>query len=240
LHAATYGGHAVQDDPARILKTNFDGTVNLLNSCLKTRFGLFINTGSSSEYGIKDSPMRELDLLKPVTLYGVSKAATSIYCQYVANRDSLPIITLRLFSPYGYFDDGNRVISHIILSCLKNKMVNIYSENSVRDFIFIEDVVDAYEKALRISSDLRGGIFNIGSGTQYSIKKVVGNITRAIGGNIEVKYKKTSLAARLEPKSWVGDISKSHAELKWKPRFNIDQGLQKTIDWFRENKRFYS
>ncbi|MHB8155160.1 MAG: NAD-dependent epimerase/dehydratase family protein [Candidatus Omnitrophota bacterium] len=239
LHAATYGGYVTQDNSSRILKTNFDGTVNLLDACLKSGFELFINTGSSSEYGIKDSFMREADLLEPVTLYGVSKAAASIYCQYVAKKHSLPIVTLRLFSPYGYFDEGSRVVSQVILSCLKSKTVNISSPDAVRDFIFIDDVVDAYEKALVRSSSISGSIFNLGSGKQYSIGKLAVKITRAVGNNIVVKYQKKP-SARIEPKSWVADISKSRVGLKWKPKFNIDEGLRKTIDWFRENKGLYS
>lgn len=239
LHAATYGGYVTQNNLSRILKTNFDGTVNLLGVCSKRGFGLFVNTGSSSEYGIKNLPMREADLLNPVTSYGVSKAAASIYCQYVAKKQNLPIVTLRLFSPYGYFDDGSRAISQIILSCLKNKTVNISSPNSVRDFIFIDDVVDAYEKTLEKSDNMRGDIFNIGSGKQCLIEKLAEKITRAIDDNIVVKYQKKSLV-RIEPKSWVANISKAHIGLKWEPKFNIDAGLRKTIDWFRENKGLYS
>ena len=239
LHAATYGGYLIQDSLSGILKTNFDGTVNLLDAYLKSGFGLFVNTGSSSEYGIKVSPMRESDLLKPVTPYGVSKAAASIYCQYAAKKHSLPIVTLRLFSPYGYFDDGTRAVSQIILSCLSDKAVNIYSPDSVRDFIFIDDVVDAYEKALVKMSNMRGDTFNIGSGNQCSIKKLAVKITREIDNNAIVKYQKKP-SVRIEPKSWVADISKSSAGLKWRPRINIDEGLKKTIGWFRENEGLYS
>ncbi len=239
LHTAAYGGYATQGNLSLIIKTNFDSTVNLLDSCLKRGFEFFINTGSSSEYGIKDSPMRESDLLEPVTLYGVSKAAASIYCQYVAKKHNLPIVTLRLFSPYGYFDDESRVISYIILSYLKNKTVNIFSPGSVRDFIFIDDVVASYEKALEIDSNYRTEIFNIGSGKQHTIEKLTGIITGAVDNSILVKYRKKSLSG-IEPKVWVADISKSDAELRWKPNFTINQGLKKTIDWFKENKKLYS
>lgn len=239
FHAATYGGYVTQDNLSRTLKTNFDGTVNLLDSCLKSGFELFVNTGSSSEYGIKDSPMRESDLLEPLTLYGASKAAAGIYCQYVAKKYGLPIVTLRLFSPYGYFDDGSRVISYIILACLNNKTVNISSPDSVRDFVFIEDVVDSYEKAMERSSNIGSGIFNIGSGKQCSIKKLAGKIAKMVDNNIVIKYQKKS-STRIDPKNWVADISKARALLNWKPKFNIDQGLRKTIDWFRENKQLYS
>ena len=239
LHAATYGGYVTQDNTARILKTNFDGTVNLIDACLKSGFRLFVNTGSSSEYGIKGSPMKESDLLEPVTAYGASKAAAAIYCQHVAKKYSLPIATLRLFSPYGYFDDGSRAISYMILACLNNKPVYITSPDSVRDFIFIDDVVDSYEKVLVKNENLGGGIFNIGSGKQCSIQKLAVKIAGMIDSDIVIKYQKKS-SARIEPKSWVADISKTRAFLKWKPNFNIDQGLKKTIDWFRENKRLYS
>ena len=239
LHAATYGGYITQGNLSLILKTNFEGTVNLLDSCLKRGFELFVNTGSSSEYGIKDYPMRESDLLEPGTSYGFSKAAATIYCQYLAKKHSLPIVTLRLFSPYGYFDDRSRAISYVILSCLRKKTVNIFSPDSVRDFIFIDDVVNSFEKALGRSSNMSGGIFNIGSGKQCSIEKITGKITRVLDNNIIVKCQRKH-STRIEPKSWVADISKSHVGLKWEPRVNIDEGLRKTIDWFRENKGLYS
>jgi nucleoside-diphosphate-sugar epimerase len=239
FHTAAYGGHVSQDNLSRILKTNFIGTVNLLNSCSKTGFELFVNTGSSSEYGIKDHPMKESDILTPITPYGVSKAAATIYCQYVAKRNDLPIITLRLFSPYGYFDDGNRVISYVILSCLKNSLLNISSPDSVRDFIFIDDVMLSYEQALEKNGNMRGDIFNIGSGKQCSIINLAKKIIRAFGNNMTVGYKE-DLCAGIEPKHWVADTSKSFKELGWKPKFNLDEGLKKTIKWFKDNNSFYS
>lgn len=239
LHTAAYGGYITQDDLSLTLKINFNATINLLDSCSKRGFELFINTGSSSEYGIKEVPLRESDSLAPMMPYGISKAAASIFCQYIAKKDNLPIVTLRLFSPYGYFDDGSRAVSYIILSCLKNKRVNICSPKAVRDFIFIDDVINAYEKALERSSSISGGIFNIGSGKQYSIEKLARKIVAAVGNKISVKYSMKPFI-RIEPKSWVADISKSHTGLKWEPKVNIDEGLRKTIIWFRENKRFYS
>jgi len=239
FHTAAYGGHVSQGNLSRILKTNFIGTVNLLNCCSKIGFELFVNTGSSSEYGIKDHPMQESDILTPITPYGVSKAAATIYCQYVARRNDLPVITLRLFSPYGYFDDGNRVISYVILSCLKNSLPDISSPASVRDFIFIDDVMSSYEQALEKNGNMRGDIFNIGSGKQCSIINLVKKIVRAFGNNMTVGYKE-DLCAGIESKHWVADTSKSFKELGWKPKFNLDEGLKKTIKWFKDNNSFYS
>ncbi|MBM3253549.1 MAG: SDR family NAD(P)-dependent oxidoreductase [Candidatus Omnitrophica bacterium] len=238
VHTAVYGGYIAQYDPELVLKTNFYGTVNLLNSCLKKGFEFFINTGSSSEYGIKNSPMREADLLEPVTPYGVSKAAASIYCQYVAKKYRLPIATLRLFSPYGYFDDISRVISYIALSCLRNKKFIISSPEAVRDFVFIDDVVDSYEKLLINGENLSFGIFNIGSGVQYSVRELTERIIKIMGCSALVKYEERP-SARVEPKKWVANISKSKKDLKWKPWISIEEGLRKTIEWFEEHKGLY-
>ena len=81
FHTAAYGGSADQKNTEKIIETNIIGTVNLIRSCRDINVNLLVNTGSSSEYGIKNSAMKESDLLEPVTEYGVSKAAATLFCQ---------------------------------------------------------------------------------------------------------------------------------------------------------------
>lgn len=73
FHCATYGGYPFQTDSNEIISTNFIGTINLLEASIKNGFKAFINTGSSSEYGIKNKPMNEEDFPDPINIYGVSK-----------------------------------------------------------------------------------------------------------------------------------------------------------------------
>ncbi|MCX5695241.1 MAG: NAD-dependent epimerase/dehydratase family protein [Candidatus Omnitrophica bacterium] len=240
IHTATYGGHVTQRNIPLIFKTNFDATINLLDSSLKSGAGIFINTGSSSEYGLKNCPMKETDVLKPITPYGASKALATIYCQYAAKKFSVPVVTLRLFSPYGYYDDVNRAVSYLILSCLRKTPLNIKSPDSVRDFVFIEDVIESYGNVLRNSSNLSGEIFNIGSGKQYSIKYLAEKIARLTGMNAQLSFQKKNKTLMTEPKTWVADCSLSFKELGWSPKFNIEGGLKKTINWFRSNIGLYS
>ena len=96
-HCATYGGFADQKDTTAILESNFLGTVNLLKACERVGFDYFVNTGSSSEYGIKSHPMDEGNLQHNGD-YGVSKAAATLFCQSEGRGKQLPIATLRLFS----------------------------------------------------------------------------------------------------------------------------------------------
>lgn len=237
FHTATYGGYFYQGDINNIIQTNIMGTANLLNACLKTGFNIFVNTGSSSEYGTKFKSMNETDSLKPNSNYGIVKASATLFCQAKARSERLPIVTLRLFSPYGYYDEATRLIPSVILSCLKEKNPNILSSESVRDFIFIEDILDAYIKAANISS-VEGEIFNIGYGQQHSVGEVVNKIIELTGGRIEPEW--GCAPKRINESSiWQADISKAKNILKWKPKYILEEGLNKTIKWFEKHLFLY-
>jgi nucleoside-diphosphate-sugar epimerase len=237
IHTAIYGGYPFQKDIKKIIASNFIGTVNLVNACKKVDFELFVNTGSSSEYGIKSKPMTEEDILEPVDDYGVSKAAATLYCQAVARREKIPVVTLRLFSPYGYYEEPTRLIPSVVISCLKRRNPEVSSPNSVRDFIFIEDVIDAYMKVMK-TSDIGGEIFNIGYGKQHSVREVVNKITELTGNNVRPVWGSVPKRAN-EPNVWQADVTKANDVFKWEPKYSLEAGLAKTIKWFRENMILY-
>ncbi len=237
FHLATYGGYVFQNECESIMVTNINGTTNLLNACLNVGFTSFINTGSSSEYGIKNKPMKETDILEPITNYGVSKASVTLLCQAIAMIQNLPIVTLRLFSVYGYYEAKTRLIPYAILCALKNKPMVLSSTRSVRDFVFIEDAVDAYIRAAELKGK-NGEIFNIGYGEMHSSKEVVEKIVELTGTRAKPQWGKL-FNPRNEPKTWVADITKSKKMLGWKPRYDLSSGLKKTVEWFRQNKEFY-
>jgi nucleoside-diphosphate-sugar epimerase len=238
FHTATYGGNAQQKNTEKIIKTNFIGTVNLLNSCRDIDISLFVNTGSSSEYGIKDSAMTESFLLEPVTEYGVSKAAATLYCQSCAMTKNLPIVTLRLFSPYGPYEQKSRLVPSVILAALQKINPKITSRQFVRDFIFIEDILDAYEAVIN-HKNASGKIFNIGSGQQHSVGEVVDMIVGLLGN--EVTYEVgIPQAWENEPAFWQADIQRAKSELEWEPEYSLGKGLAATIGWFKLNKGLYA
>ena len=236
-HLATCGGFAYQKDTSVIIESNLMGTVNLLRACEKIGFDCFINTGSSSEYGMKSEPMSEGDILEPVGDYGVSKAATTLFCRSRALEKALPIITLRLFSPYGPRDDPQRLIPYVIKSLLRGESPKLSAPKSVRDFIYIDDVLEVFLKVIKAPSS-EGKIFNVGTGVQISIGEVVSMITAIIGNGIEPRWGKVN-SQRPEPGSWVADIRKAKTELGWFPSTSLWAGLNKTVEWFRENLELY-
>jgi nucleoside-diphosphate-sugar epimerase len=238
FHTAAYGGSADQKNTEKIIETNIIGTVNLVRSCRDINVNLFVNTGTSSEYGMKNSAIKESDLLEPVTEYGVSKASATLFCQTSAVTQNLPIVTLRLFSPYGPYEQKTRLIPSVILAALQKTNPRITSRQFVRDFIFIEDVLDAYEAVIDVKN-ASGKIFNIGSGEQHSVGEVVDTVIDLLGN--EVTYE-VGIPQRWknEPPFWQADIEQATSELNWKPRYSFGKGLAATIDWFKVNRGLYA
>jgi len=238
FHTATYGGYPSQKDINKIIQANIIGTVNLVNACSKVGFDIFVNTGSSSEYGLKFKPMLETDLLEPVNDYGVAKAAATLFCQAKAKSEKLPIATLRLFSPYGYYEEPTRLVPSVIRSCLLGENPKVSLPNSVRDFIFIEDVIDAYMNVIE-TPDIGGQIFNVGYGQQYAVGDVVNKIIKFTGNKVKPEW--GSIPKRPnEATIWQANIFKSKDILNWEPRYSIDEGLKKTVKWFEKNTSLYN
>jgi nucleoside-diphosphate-sugar epimerase len=182
--------------------------------------------------------MKESDLLEPINDYGISKATATLFCQSVARREKLTIATLRLFSPYGYFESQARLIPSVIISCLNKTNPELSSPDSVRDFIFIDDVINAYTNVLENNNKIRGEIFNIGYGRQHTVGEIVNKIIVLIGYKVKPIWKSVP-NPRIEPFCWQADTGKAKETLNWRPRHNLDAGLTKAISWFKKNLSLY-
>ncbi len=237
FHLAASGVMPQQRDQILVYKVNFDGTINLLNACKEIGFECFINTGSSSEYGLKNIPMSEDLVLEPICDYGVSKAAATQYCLKHACFNDLPVYTIRLFSAYGDYEMPTRLIPHVLVRALTNQPLSLSSPNNVRDFIYIEDIVDAY-LAIAEKKPKEHFIFNAGTGVQSSIKDVIVLLEKIRGKKLEVHWGKEPLRP-WEPKTWLADVSRSKKVLGWQVKFSLEQGLEKSLKWFENHMNFY-
>ena len=237
FHLATYGGYHYQNKVENVINTNVVGTWNLFREFSKKGIEMFVNTSSSSEYGEKLIPMHEEMAVNPNNMYGASKAAGSIICSTYAKINKIPLVTLRLFSPYGYYDAKTRLIPTVISACLLGKEINLSRMDSVRDFIFIDDVVEGYLAASDLINSY-GEVFNIGSGVQYTTQEITCNIVNLIGNDVGINWKDNK-DRQYEPHMWVSDNKKVYEKLHWEPKVGIKSGLKNTIDWFRDNLQFY-
>ena len=237
FHLAAYGSYPSQTDIGEIVNTNILGTVNLLEATRDIPYQCFINTGSSSEYGFKDKPMQESDILEPISFYGVSKATSTLICQVFARQFKKPVITFRLFSVYGPYEEATRLIPTAIKAALTGGILNLTKGNVSRDFICVQDVISAYVKAMS-KKYLTGEIFNIGSGVQHTNLEVAGVIKRCSKNRLRFKigtYKRRPW----DTSFWVANISKAKSELSWQPKYSLAEGLKRTYSWFEQNFKLY-
>ncbi len=218
-----------------VIAGNLRGTAALADAAAESG-AVFINTGSSSEYGIKDAPMKESDSLEPAGIYGQTKAEAAAYVSSLGNKLKAPMLTLRLFSAYGYYEDGRRLIPALALALLRGQRFKLLPA-AVRDFVFIEDVAAAYIYFADKAKDYPGEVFNIGTGEMHTAQDVLDGLRAALHnpplpGYDEAEPKQT------EPKVWVADTAKARAA-GWQAKYSLAEGLQKTADWFKENLLLY-
>lgn len=239
FHFASYGSLPIENDFKMMIDVNVKGTMNLLNAVEKTSFSLFLNAGTSSEYGIKDKSMKETNIAEPVNDYGVSKLAQTLFCSQFAKRRSLPVVTFRLSSPYGYHEEYSRLVPSVVLKAISNNPIEASSQKNVRDFIFIEDVIDAFIKACDVSF-ASGDTINISYGNQHSVGDVVSSVIKYARSKSSIEWGAVEKQHRqIEPKKWIVSNTKARKILRWKPRYSLDDGIIKTVDWFVKNKLLY-
>lgn len=233
IHLAAYGAYPFQQEFTQMVKTNVLGTYNLLEASKSTDYKQFINTGSSSEYGFKNKPMQETDVLDPNSFYAITKASSTQLCKVFAIHNSKPIITLRLFSVYGPYEENTRLIPTAIKAAINKKPLPLTKENFNRDFIYIEDVVEAYKCAMRAKFS-QPEIYNIGTGKQYTNLDVATIIKKTSPNGLEIIMGEFAPRA-WDIKFWVANKEKAKSALKWSPKNSLSEGLTKTFIWFSKN-----
>lgn len=236
-HLATNGAYSSQKDANQIINTNILGTWNLLQACNSINYKLFVNTGSSSEYGFKKFAMRETDIVEPASYYAVTKCAQTLLCSHIAKQENKPIVTIRPFSVYGPYEEPKRFIPTLMKALLLNEEMNLVNPDIARDYIYIDDMVDAYLKIDELKNN-SGEYFNIGTGIQSTIKETV-NIAKKISKKT-AKFKWGTMENRnWDTNNWVADISKARQLLNWTPKITLEKGIMLTWKWFQTNNKFY-
>jgi len=236
-HLAAHGAYPFQSDCAQILRTNVFGLWNLLSACKESGFHLFVNAGSSSEYGKKDFAMRETDQLDPDSFYAVAKATQSFLCRHTALLENLPVVTLRLFSVYGPYEEPSRLIPTLIRAALDDIPINMVSPKICRDFIHVDDIVDFCLLAPSVPS-LGGEIINLGTGVQTSMHDLVSTLEYLTVKSLAVNW--GAMAGRTwDSTTWVADISKLRGLTGFVPSISVEKGLSKCLTWFAANKEKY-
>lgn len=229
VHLAAFGNHSNQQNPEEIFSVNFQTTLNLLVASLDVPYQSLINTGSSSEYGLVSKAMSEQDLPLTKTYYGASKVATTYMTRAFGAENNKKNVTVRPFSVYGPGEADFRFIP-AMSQALKNDKPVMVSPDTMHDWIYIDDFIDALLLIANKSRDIPiGQVINVGTGIQTSNADVV-TVLEEIAGK---KLLKSIGNFRNEVASdWYADNQLLKA-LGWSQKHSLREGLEKTYEYYQ-------
>jgi len=234
FHLAAYGAYSDQTDVRQMIQTNIVATTHLVEACLETGFEAFVNTGSSSEYGFKNRAPNESEWLQPNSHYAWTKAAATHFCSYAARNAGAHLPTLRLYSVYGPFEEPTRLLPTLVLKGLQGQLPPLVGPDIARDFVYADDVCEAYIRAASIAEQEPGAVYNVATGVQTSLRQVVELAKQVMDIRDEPQW--GSMPNRhWDSTTWVGDSDKIRRVLDWSPHYTFEQGFHQTVDWFRQN-----
>ena len=229
-YVVNLGGYVDHSNKKKTFESHYVGCKNLTEIFLKKTPIAFVQMGSSAEYGNVISPQKENAKCNPKSVYGQAKLLSSIYLIDLFKKQKFPSTILRLYNTYGSTQDLNRFIPIVISGCIKNKKFPCSKGNQLRDFLHIDDVVDAILKSLT-NKNARGQIINIGSGEPRKIKNIIEYIKKILKGGYpqfgRIKLRKDEIL-KVYP-----DINKAKNKINWRPKISFKKGLKVTIDSFK-------
>jgi dolichol-phosphate mannosyltransferase len=229
FHLAAYGAYSGQQDMEQMASTNLLGCAALLDACAQTGIGAFVNAGSSSEYGLKDHAPDEDEALNPNSHYAITKAAATHYCRFISRAGGPNAVTARLYSVYGPYEDPGRLIPTLIANGLNGKLPPLVSPETARDFVFVDDAVDAMI-GLASAAVPRGSIYNVCSGVQTTLREVVETARQLMAVPEEPAW--GSMPARSwDTAVWVGTGARLERDLGWRASTTFAAGLKQTLEW---------
>ena len=229
-YVVNLGGYVDHSNKKKTFESHYIGCKNLAGMFVKKGPIAVVQMGSSAEYGNVKSPQKENAKCNPKSVYGQAKLLSSIYLIDLFKKQKFPSTILRLYNTYGPRQDLNRFIPIIISGCIKNEKFPCSKGNQLRDFLHINDVVDAILKSLT-SKNARGQIINLGSGKPRIIKNIIEYIKKILKGGYplfgKVKLRKDEIF-KVYP-----DINKAKNKINWRPKISFKKGLKVTIDTFK-------
>jgi dTDP-glucose 4,6-dehydratase len=226
--------------PASYVRTNVEGTLNILQAARDAGVELVVHTSTSEVYGTAQRvPIDEVHPLQGQSPYSASKIGADKMVEAFHRSFGLPVVTVRPFNTFGPRQSARAVIPTIITQLLTGQIVRLGNTNPTRDLNFVANTVDGFVLAASSPAAI-GRTINLGSGREISIGDLAQLIARLLGQPIRIE----SDAERVRPdKSEVerllADNTLAQAMLGWKPTITLEEGLQSTIEWMRQHLERY-
>jgi nucleoside-diphosphate-sugar epimerase len=236
FNLAAYGVDYRQQDMHQTINTNIISSVNLFKAFLENNGQRFIHTGSCFEYGQKNKPISEYDCLDPTSVYGATKASSvHLLSSMAKSMQSGKLITLRPFGVFGESEGLHRFVPQAIYKLKSEHSMQMTPGEQIRDYIYIDDLIDAYMLASTVPLNNKIEIINIGSGKGITMKKLALMISSHLGVSDDLLQFGVLPYRPNEMMYLVANVNKAKSLLGWEPKTSIEKGLEHTINWYNQN-----
>ena len=217
---------------------NVHGTVNMMEAALRAGVKRFVYASSSAVYGDDETlPKVEEKVGRLLSPYALSKYADELYAQQYHMHYGLATVGLRYFNVYGKRQDPEGAYAAVIPKFLKMMLSGerpiIFGDGTqTRDFVYVDDVVQANLRACLAPNDANGEAFNIAFGGKLNLNAMLAALEKALGIEVEPVYLEERAG---DIKHSSADISKAKRVLRFAPRWDFEKGIAEAIEWYREN-----
>ena len=221
-------------DCSEFIRTNIVGTVNLLNASLKHNVEKFMHISTDEVYGsIESGSFTEETNYDPRNPYSASKASSDHFVRAFHNTYGLPTVITNCSNNYGPRQHKEKLIPQTILNLLNDKKIPVYGDGKqIRDWLYVQDHCEALIEVWK--HGVVGEKYNIGGECEVQNIDLIKKIISLMGKDESmIEYVKDRPG---HDRRYSTDISKITKDLNWKPRFDIDDGLTKTIEWYERHR----
>ena len=231
---------SIQEGGAQFVKTNVEGTRILLDAIRHAPIDRFILISSSEVYGTAEhAPMDEEHPLNPRSPYAATKAGADrlAYSYFVTYE--LPIVIVRPFNNYGPFQHPEKVLPRFIVQALSDEPLTVHGDgHATRDWLYVEDDAEAIEAVIDADADLVAGeVFNVATGVDISVTEIANYVLDALGKPLSLKVHTDERPGQVH--RHIGSTEKAEHLLGWRARTSFEEGLEKTIAWYVENRAWW-
>ncbi len=214
-----------------VIAAHYNGLHHFLQVLDKSSIKRFVQIGSSDQYGAAGAPQSEELREAPISPYSFAKTAADHFLQMLWRTEGFPAVSFRLFLIYGPGQHRARFIPQIVEGCLEKRSFKVSPGLQSRDFCYISDVVEAISRSLD-NDAANGEVFNLASGQAVMIRQVVERI-REIAGGGDPEFGALPYRSG-ESMALVANIEKISRVLDWRPSVSLDEGLHRTVNYFRD------
>lgn len=243
--AAQVGRVISMEDPYLDTTINCVGTLNVVEACRRFNdTAKILNAGTRGEIGEPEYlPVDEKHPTNPTDIYGINKLAAEKYCLLYNQVYGIPAVSLRLNNVFGPRCQMKQslygILNWFIRNCMLGEKITVYGEgNQTRDYIYIDDVVDAFLLAAQ-SKNADKQIFMVGSGEETKFIDMVQEVIKGVGKGEYIHVPFPEDIERIDIKRFVSSNKKINEMLGWYPKTSLKEGIKKTVEFYEKNLGYY-